>query len=158
MENGECAFDILIKELDPETTSFCLDTYWIHKGGCDPASMIREFAGRIPCIHLKDYSYGASMEVVGEGNLFVQMKMENKKSHLLNCKCDTFVNITSPTQLQDGTTYDSINIIHHTPYREKQRKSDADTTYSGEYTGQHKNARLSIYKEQDIGKNAQKSL
>ena len=37
----------------------------------------------------------------------------NKKSHLLNCKCDTFVNITSPTQLQDGTTYDSINIIHH---------------------------------------------
>ena len=37
----------------------------------------------------------------------------NKKSHLLNCKCDMFVNITSPTQLQDGTTYDSNNIIHH---------------------------------------------
>ena len=35
------------------------------------------------------------------------------KSHLLNCKCDIFVNITSPTQLQDGTTYDSNNIIHH---------------------------------------------
>lgn len=34
------------------------------------------------------------------------------KSHPLNCRCDTFVNITSPTQLQDGTTYDSINIIH----------------------------------------------
>ena len=34
--------------------------------------------------------------------------MTNKKSHLLNCKCDTFVNITSPTQLQDGTTYDSM--------------------------------------------------
>lgn len=27
--------------------------------------------------------------------------------------CDTFVNITSPTQLQDGTTYDSNNIRHH---------------------------------------------
>ena len=39
--------------------------------------------------------------------------MDYKKSHLLNCKCDIFVNITSPTQLQDGTTYDSINIIHH---------------------------------------------
>lgn len=36
-----------------------------------------------------------------------------QKSHLLNCRCDTFVNITSPTQLQDGTTYDSDNIIHH---------------------------------------------
>ena len=32
---------------------------------------------------------------------------------MLNCKCDTFVNITSPTQLQDGTTYDSNSIIHH---------------------------------------------
>ena len=29
MANGESAFDILIRELDPETTSFCLDTYWI---------------------------------------------------------------------------------------------------------------------------------
>lgn len=37
---------------------------------------------------------------------------EKQKSHLLNCKCDTSVNITSPTQLQDGTTYDSNNIIH----------------------------------------------
>ena len=54
---------------DVQDMGFTLDTYWIHKGGCDPASMIREFAGRIPCIHLKDYSYGASMEVVGEGNL-----------------------------------------------------------------------------------------
>lgn len=44
-------------------------------------------------------------------NLFIYKDKE--KSHLLNCKCDTFVNITSPTQLQDGTTYDSSNIIHH---------------------------------------------
>lgn len=36
-----------------------------------------------------------------------------QKSHPLNCRCDTFVNITSPTQLQDGTTYDSNNIIHY---------------------------------------------
>lgn len=35
-----------------------------------------------------------------------------KKSHLLNCKCDTSVNIMSPTQLQDGTTYGSNNIIY----------------------------------------------
>lgn len=36
-----------------------------------------------------------------------------EKSHLLNCRCDTLVYITSPTQLQDGTTYDSSNVIHH---------------------------------------------
>lgn len=35
------------------------------------------------------------------------------KSHLSNDKCDIFVNITNPTRLQDGTTYDSDNIIHY---------------------------------------------
>ena len=33
-----------------------------------------------------------------------------KKTHLLNCKRDTSVNITSPAQFQDGITYDSNNI------------------------------------------------
>ena len=43
----------------------------------------------------------------------LKVNIDNTKSHLLNCRCDTFANITSPTQLQDGTTYDSTNIIHH---------------------------------------------
>lgn len=38
---------------------------------------------------------------------------KNQNRTCLNCRCDTSVNITSPTQLQDGTTYDSTNIIHH---------------------------------------------
>ena len=32
---------------------------------------------------------------------------------MLRNGAETYVNITSPTQLQDGTTYDSNNIIHH---------------------------------------------
>ena len=50
---------------------------------------------------------------VASGDTIERKEWITQKSHLLNCKCDTFVNITSPTQLQDGTTYDSINIIHH---------------------------------------------
>ena len=42
MANGESAFDILIRELDPETTSFCLDTYWIQHGGGDVCSWIEK--------------------------------------------------------------------------------------------------------------------
>lgn len=67
--DGELIIRKLYNDFDARELGFTLDTYWIHRGGCDPASLIREFAGRIPCIHLKDYGYGAKMEVIGEGNL-----------------------------------------------------------------------------------------
>ena len=54
MANGESAFDILIKELDPETTSFCLDTYWVQHGGGDVCAWIEKLKGRIDILHLKD--------------------------------------------------------------------------------------------------------
>ena len=68
---------------------------------------------------IEDNPSKPTYQVIGkELDLFMQniKKMflfYKRKSHLLNCKCDTFVNIASPTQLQDGTTYDSNNIIHH---------------------------------------------
>ena len=31
-----------------------LDTYWIRKGGADPAAYIRQYSGRCPLIHLKE--------------------------------------------------------------------------------------------------------
>lgn len=67
--DGELILRKLYRDFEPQLMGFTLDTYWIQKGGCDPASVIREFAGRIPCIHLKDYGYGATMEVIGAGNL-----------------------------------------------------------------------------------------
>lgn len=63
------------------------------------------------------------------GFFIYEMKV-NKKSHLLNCKCDTFVNITSPTQLQDGTTYDSINIIHHNYMKSTKNYSSNSENFS----------------------------
>jgi hypothetical protein len=51
--------------------------------------------------------------VAWKSSLIGDYKEKYEKSHPLNCECDTFVNITSPTQLQDGTTYDSNNIIHN---------------------------------------------
>ena len=46
-----------------------IDTFWVQAGGGDPAQWIERLAGRIPCIHLKDYAYGRRMAVVGEGNI-----------------------------------------------------------------------------------------
>lgn len=32
-----------------------LDTYWVQRGGGDVVAWVRRLAGRLPCIHLKDY-------------------------------------------------------------------------------------------------------
>ncbi len=52
-----------------ELLAFTVDTYWIQAGGGDPAWWIKNFSGRVPCIHLKDMGYGRRMEWVGNGNL-----------------------------------------------------------------------------------------
>jgi sugar phosphate isomerase/epimerase len=51
-----------------------IDTYWVQFGGGDPVSWIKRFAGRIPCIHVKDMGMMVAgkapiMSEVGEGNL-----------------------------------------------------------------------------------------
>ena len=67
--DGKTILRHLAEDYAPEELGITLDTYWLQKGGADPTVYIREFAGRIPCIHLKDYGYGATMEAVGSGNL-----------------------------------------------------------------------------------------
>ncbi len=48
------------------------DTAWIQQGGGSPAAWIRRLAGRIPAVHLKDYTWvdgKAQLCEVGHGNL-----------------------------------------------------------------------------------------
>lgn len=67
--NGKLILTHLAQNFNWEEMGFTLDTYWITAGGSDPAWWITELAGRIPCIHLKDFAYGRKMAVVGEGNI-----------------------------------------------------------------------------------------
>lgn len=53
-DDGRTIFDLLIEKLDPENTSFVLDTYWVQHGGCDVRKMIERLKGRIDILHLKD--------------------------------------------------------------------------------------------------------
>lgn len=58
-----------------EQLGFILDTYWLHFGGADAATIISEFAGRIPAVHLKDMVIRAGnqeMAPVMEGNMNFQ--------------------------------------------------------------------------------------
>ena len=59
----------LMEDIPADIMGFTLDTFWVQAGGGDPAQWLEKLAGRIPCIHLKDYAYGRKMAVVGEGNI-----------------------------------------------------------------------------------------
>ena len=66
---GETVLRRLARDFPADEMGFTLDTYWIQMGGANPAEYIAELRGRVPCIHLKDYSYDRSMAVIGEGNI-----------------------------------------------------------------------------------------
>lgn len=68
-ENGKTILANLAEKFSPELMGFTLDTFWVQAGGGDPAAWIDELSGRVPCIHIKDYSYGRKMAVIGEGNI-----------------------------------------------------------------------------------------
>ena len=68
-QDGKPILEILAENIPAEEMGFTLDTFWVQAGGGDPAQWLERLAGRIPCIHLKDYAYGRSMAVVGEGNI-----------------------------------------------------------------------------------------
>lgn len=53
-ENGKTTMDMLVEGLNPRTTSFVLDTYWVQFGGADVRYWIEKLAGRIDILHLKD--------------------------------------------------------------------------------------------------------
>ena len=70
----ETMMDILFANLDPVTTSFCLDTYWVQHGGGDVRYWIEKLSGRIDILHLKDMKMGLdgvqAITSIGDGNLY----------------------------------------------------------------------------------------
>lgn len=72
-EDGSNTLDRLAAGLNPETTSFVLDTYWIQHGGGDVRKWIEKLSGRIDILHLKDMGRnqdGPFITEIGQGNLY----------------------------------------------------------------------------------------
>lgn len=71
MENGMTVFDYLLQNIPDLNITF--DTHWVQRGGADVVDFIEKCAGRLECVHLKDYKVNAKWEAefapVGEGNL-----------------------------------------------------------------------------------------
>ncbi|PWM65243.1 MAG: hypothetical protein DBX61_10635 [Clostridiales bacterium] len=54
IDGTKTLMDYLYEGLDPATTSFVLDTCWVHAGGGDLRDWMEKLAGRIDILHLKD--------------------------------------------------------------------------------------------------------
>jgi sugar phosphate isomerase/epimerase len=63
-----CGMDILLRDLDPAFVRLCVDVYWVHDGGRDPALFLTEWSERVATVHLKDRKNDTFAEV-GEGVL-----------------------------------------------------------------------------------------
>ncbi|MBT3272500.1 MAG: sugar phosphate isomerase/epimerase [Spirochaetales bacterium] len=64
--------DVLFARSDAKTVCFEIDTHWVQRGGANPAAWVRKSAGRIPVLHIKDFSMIGRDPVfseIGEGNL-----------------------------------------------------------------------------------------
>lgn len=54
-ENGAIAYDILLKECDPDLVKFEIDCGWMIAAGYDPVNYLRKYPHRFPMMHVKDF-------------------------------------------------------------------------------------------------------
>lgn len=66
--DGEYLLDII--KNNTTRLGFEMDIHWIHRGGENPAALIKRFAGRVSLIHLKDYRMGpVNMDFLQSGDM-----------------------------------------------------------------------------------------
>ena len=73
LDNGRCAYDMLIDGLTSKNAFFMPDTYWIQHGGADVRYYIEKLKGRIKILHMKDAKMkdeGITFGEIGKGNLY----------------------------------------------------------------------------------------
>lgn len=78
-KDGKTFLEHITDDISADLMGVTLDTYWVQTGGGDPGQWLEKLSGRVPCIHLKDYAYGAKMSVVGEGNINFDRVFEKAK-------------------------------------------------------------------------------
>lgn len=66
---GEYGLDLLYKNSDAKLVQAEIDTYWVKKGGADPAAYINQYNGRVPLLHIKDMGADGGFSEVGNGSL-----------------------------------------------------------------------------------------
>jgi len=63
-------FDWMLEAMDPKLVKLEVDTYWVKKGGVDPAEFIRPHRDRIALLHMKDMAKdNGTFAPVGTGSM-----------------------------------------------------------------------------------------
>lgn len=89
-ESGKPAYEILLKETDPEYVNFEFDSYWFAEGGADPLDWMQKMGSRMKLWHINDRGSrvrGASMTPIlksdsmelGTGNMPLDVLLEQAK-------------------------------------------------------------------------------
>lgn len=72
LPNGKPVIYDMRDTFSAEQMGFTLDTYWIQYGGMVPDRVIRDFKGRVPCMHVKDMGISGKehkMLPIGSGTI-----------------------------------------------------------------------------------------
>lgn len=59
---GERPIDIFNERLDKKLVQFEIDVFWVSVAGHDPVEILKEYAGRVPLVHLKDKAQGTAVQ------------------------------------------------------------------------------------------------
>jgi sugar phosphate isomerase/epimerase len=62
--DGAFAFDAMYANTSPESVQVEMDVCWVQFAGQDPIEYIRKYVGRLPLLHLKDFSRDAQNKIV----------------------------------------------------------------------------------------------
>ncbi|MFP3895914.1 MAG: sugar phosphate isomerase/epimerase family protein [Anaerolineales bacterium] len=66
-DEGPTGMDLILAEMDPDTTDLCLDVAWVQIGGQDPARFLLDHQEQIGYLHLKDYEGDRHWVELGAG-------------------------------------------------------------------------------------------
>lgn len=55
--DGKPLIELFAESFSPDELGFTLDLYWVRAAGADPVKEIDRYAGRLPCVHLKDMKF-----------------------------------------------------------------------------------------------------
>ena len=73
IDGNTSAWDMLVEGLNPEKTSFVLDTYWVANAGADPIDWMKKLAGRIDILHLKDKGYTTPLHETQNNEIILEI-------------------------------------------------------------------------------------
>lgn len=120
LDNGKTTMEMLMEGLDPENTSFVLDTYWVQNAGGDVCTWIEKLSGRIDILHLKDMAVKYDEETgkvvsfiteVGNGNIDFKKVIETAEKCGVKYYCVEQDNCTCFDSMKFSADYIKNNLM-----------------------------------------------